>query len=153
MRGNHLGTTIGAGLAAVLFAAAGLACVLPAGADVMPADRRIVWNPGIPGGIPARATVCATLKASAYQDGRVDATKGIQSAIDACPDGQVVQLSAGDFLVDDTYPITIGKGVVLRGAGPPATRLRKVSDAANPLIVIGQRWNEEDASADLTANA
>jgi hypothetical protein len=126
---------------------------------ILPTDRLTTWNPGIPGGIPARTTVCATINASTYGDGTQDASAGIQAAIDACPAGQVVQLSAGNFLVNGVfsggiyYPITIEKGIVLRGAGPTATRLRKTSSADNPVILIGQRRLEEAASANLTANA
>jgi hypothetical protein len=121
--------------------------------EIMPADRRIAWNPGIPGGIPARTTVCATVHASTYRDGSADATSGIQAAIDACPAGQVVQLSAGDFRIDGEDPLTIHKGIVLRGAGPRATKLRKTTTTANPVILVGQLWPEEAGSVDLTASA
>ena len=130
-----------------------LAHVLPATADVLPPERRTVWNPGIPGGVPVRSTVCATVNASTYGNGTVDATAGIQAAINACPVNQVVQLSAGDFLVNGSFPITINKGIVLRGAGPQTTRLRKTSTAANPVILVGERWLQEAASVNLTANA
>jgi hypothetical protein len=83
----------------------------------------------------------------------VDATAGIQAAVDACPVGQVVQLSAGTFVVDGAYPITINKGIVLRGAGPAATRLVKTGALANPLILVGERWLVEAGSVNLTANA
>jgi len=121
--------------------------------DVMPPERRTAWKPGPPGGIPERTVVCATVNASAFGNGIVDATAGIQAAIDACPEGQVVSLSAGEFLVNGTYPITLGKGVVLRGAGPAATRLSKTSPQANPVVLIGERWPQEAASALLAANA
>jgi hypothetical protein len=130
-----------------------LAQALPAAADIMPTARRTTWNPGIPGGIPVRTTVCATVNASTYGNGTQDATAGIQAAINACPVGQVVQLSAGDFLVNGTHPIAINKGIVVRGAGASATKLRKTSTAANPLFVIGERWLTEAGSANLTANA
>src|SRR5688500_6355546 len=43
-------------------AAVGADVATPAGAagagEFMPADRRLAWNPGIPGGIPARTTTC-----------------------------------------------------------------------------------------------
>jgi hypothetical protein len=120
---------------------------------VLPPERGTLWNPGIPGGIPARTTVCATINASTYGNGLSDATPGIQAAIDACPDGQVVQLSAGDFSVDGSYPITINKGIVLRGAGPSATKLKKTTTTANPLIVIGERWPAETVSVNLAAKA
>jgi hypothetical protein len=122
-------------------------------ADVMPPERRTSWNPGIPGGIPARDTVCATVEAAQFGSGSSDATGGIQAALDACPAGQVVRLSAGEFLVNGEFPITINKPVVLRGAGPAATRLRKTSSAANPLILIGERWPHEAASVNLSADA
>ena len=125
----------------------------PAGANVLPTARRTTWSPGIPGGIPVRTTVCATIDASAYGNGTLDATAGIQAAINACPVGQVVRLSAGNFLVNGAHPITIDKGVVLRGAGPAATKLRRLNTAASPLILIGRRWLEEAGSANLTANA
>jgi len=121
--------------------------------EIIPPDRRTTWNPGIAGGVPARADVCATVNASTYGNGAADATAGIQAAIDACPAGQVVRLSAGDFLVNGDHPITINRGIVLRGAGPSATRLMKTTTAANPVILVGERWPQEAGSANLTANA
>ena len=66
-----------------------------------PADRRVEWrgNVGIPGGIPERSTLCATIDASVYGDGVADATAAIQSALDACPDDEVVMLPAGTYRV------------------------------------------------------
>jgi len=122
-------------------------------ADVMPPERRTTWNPGIPGGIPARTTVCATVSAAAYGNGVMDATAGIQAAIDACPPDEVVRLSAGEFAVNGTDPIRINKGIVLRGAGASQTRLTKTTTTANPLILIGERWLQEAGSVDLTADA
>src|SRR5262245_52870991 len=119
----------------------------------MPPERRTVWNPGISGGIPERTTVCATVDAGTYGNGAADATAGIQAAIDGCPAGQVVRLTAGVFRVDAAEPITIDKGIVLRGAGPGATKLRKNNGVENPLIVVGRRWLEEAASVNLTASA
>ena len=140
----------GRGLSAAL--AAVLVSAVPVGADILPPGRRTAWNPGIPGGIPVRTTICATIQASTYGNGTIDATSGIQAAINACPAGQVVQLSAGDFLVNGADPITIDKGISLRGAGPAQTRLKKTSPAANPLILVGERWLQEAASVNLTAD-
>src|SRR5262249_28569127 len=58
-----------------------------------------------PDGLPQRTTLCTT----------VNPGGDIQAAIDNCPPGQVVLLSAGTFNVSST--ITLTKGVVLRGAG------------------------------------
>jgi hypothetical protein len=84
-------------------------------AQVLPAERRIDWSlSGIPGGIPVRSVVCASLKATA--------TKAeIQAALDACPVNQVVKLPAGTFSIPGG--LKVPSGVVLRGAGPQATIL------------------------------
>src|SRR6185436_9174809 len=97
--------------------------------------------------------VCATVSAAAYGNGVMDATAGIQAAIDACPPDEVVRLSAGEFAVNGTDPIRINKGIVLRGAGASQTRLTKTTTTANPLILIGERWLQEAGSVDLTADA
>lgn len=127
---------------------------LPEGGEaIIPVERLAAWDPGIPGGIPTYHTICATIDASRYGNGTVDSTAGIQAAIDACPDGQVVQLSAGTFLVNGYFPIFVNKSIVLRGAGPRATLLTKSSKNNNPLVLIGERWNSEVASVDLTESA
>jgi hypothetical protein len=106
--------------------------------DLIPADRRTAWNPGIltdgqlgqplgADGIPQRTTVCATLSPG----------DDIQAAINACPAGQVVQLNAGTFSVPST--ITLTKGIVLRGAGyqgaPTGTTIAK--SGGGTVIAIG----------------
>lgn len=83
------------------------------------------------GGIPARATVCATVNAATYGNGASDATAGIQAAIDGCPVGQTVLLSAGTFRTDST--ITITKAITLRGAGAGVTVLEKTNGAYKPV--------------------
>jgi len=127
-------------------------------------DRRTLWNPGMMamGGVPARTTVCASMEASTYGNGMVESSAGIQAAIDACPAGQVVQLSAGEFLTNNHVIIT--KGITLRGAGAGRTILRKTNGAkmnssrgpdARPNIIVGpNRWPKSDSSTsqDLTAD-
>ena len=126
----------------------------PGKAVIIPADRLTTWSPGISGGIPARTTVCATVNASAYGNGAQDASTGIQAAINSCPIGEVVQLSAGDFLIDVGAQIRLNRGIVLRGAGPTATRLKKTPASAAPVILIGEPWMPPEAgSANLTADA
>src|SRR4249919_323081 len=85
-----------------------------AGAQIIPVDRTTVWRPGVPGGIPTRTTVCATVNASTYGNGSSDASAGIQAAVNACPVGQVVMLSAGNFTVNNL--VLINKAITLRGA-------------------------------------
>lgn len=49
-----------------------------------------------PGVIPNRTTICTTLNASSYGSGTQDASAAIQTAVNACPLGQVVQLHPYD---------------------------------------------------------
>lgn len=119
---------------------------------VIPAERATEWNPGIPGGIPERTTVCATLSASTYGNGSTDATSAIQAAINNCPEGQVVQLSAGVFRVANG-PIHIRKGITLRGAGPSRTELRAPPGRGQAVVVIGRQWIKPEASTNLTSDA
>jgi hypothetical protein len=128
------------------------------GSGIIPAERRTTWDPGIPGGIPARTTVCATLDAATYGNGSMNAGPAIQAAIDACPVGQVVVLSAGTFRTGQTLSLT--KGVVLRGAGStngghPATTLNR--SPAGTVVAIGRVNSTSNADlgagVNLTANA
>ncbi len=135
------------------------------GSDVLPQDRLTVWKPGVAGGIPARATVCAALDAATWGNGGQDATAGIQAAIDACPEGQVVRLSAGAFTVNGGGYLLIRKGITLRGAGADQTTLQKTDGAKpgqegtgplpTPIVVIGPtRYGAEIASSvNLAADA
>ncbi len=149
-----------------LVAIAALSAVGPARAQILPADRMTTWNPGIPGGVPARTTICGpTINAGTFGNGTTEASAAIQAAIDACPAGQVVQLSAGAFKINADVLI-IDKGITLRGAGPGITTLRRSNGAvlgsdtpvgggvADPVVVIGpQRWPSPDGpSVNLTAD-
>jgi len=115
----------------------------------VPADRVTAWDPGIPGGIPGRSAVCATVDALAYGEGALDATAAIQAAIDACPEGQVVSLSAGTFAI--TRSLLIGKGIVLRGKGPEQTLLES-SGFNGAVIWMGPLFPHVLVSVDLAAD-
>jgi hypothetical protein len=133
--------------------------------SILDPDRRTVWAPGVQGGIPGRSQVCATVNASTYGNGSSDATAGIQAAINGCPAGQVVQLSAGTFTINGGNYLLINKGITLRGAGPGATTLQKTDGAKpgqeqtgpnpSPLVIIGPaRWdNNGGTSVNLGADA
>lgn len=86
---------------------------------ILPADRTYAWNPGLmsKGGIPDRKTICAKLS----PDGN------IQAALDSCPNGQVVQLTAGTFTVNNY--LLVHRGITLRGAGAGQTILVKTNGA------------------------
>jgi hypothetical protein len=119
--------------------------------NLIPAVRRTVWNPGIAGGVPARTTVCATVNASTYGNGASDATAGIQAALDACPVGQVVQLSSGDFKITDTIALT--KGIVLRGMGPTLSKVKMPVGLSSTPIVVGTHWFKFTQSRNLASDA
>jgi Pectate lyase superfamily protein len=123
----------------------------PGAFTLIPAERLTEWNPGIPGGIPARKKICATVEASTYGNGSQDATAGIQAALQACPAGQVVQLSAGDFKI--TSPLQITKGIVLRGLGPEKTRLKMPVGTNANLITVGTQWFKLVQTTNLASDA
>jgi hypothetical protein len=92
-------------------------------AGIIPNDRRIDWShSGIPGGIPQRTGICATIDSAVYGNGNTDATSAIQAALESCPDGQVVYLPPGVYITSDT--IHLDSYNTLRGAGPGKTILK-----------------------------
>jgi hypothetical protein len=100
---------------------------------VIPDDRRIDWSvSGIPGGIPNRTTICATIDSSYYGTGTRDARGAIQTALDNCPDGQVVYLPQGTYLVIGT--INLKSHDTLRGAGPGRTVLKHSGGYARSIV-------------------
>jgi hypothetical protein len=101
--------------------------------EIIPGDRRIDWRyAGIPGGIPERTNICATIDSAAYGNGTTDATDAIQSALDNCPDEQVVYLPPGTYLLDDT--IHLYDYDTLRGAGPGETILKHSGDWLRSMV-------------------
>lgn len=74
---------------------------------------------GVEGGIPERTTICADVTEAPYgadPTGVASAVAAIQAAIDGCPDGQVVLVPEGTYLVDGS--IQLSRPITLRGAGP-----------------------------------
>ncbi len=149
-----------------------VAAASPAAAQLIPSSRLATANwqtAGMQaeGGIPARATVCATVNASTYGNGARDATAGIQAAIRGCATGQTVALSAGLFRLD-SY-LYVNRSITLRGAGAGVTTLRNVTGAVRDnasldnangndtgLIIVGvSQWPHflNTGTLNLTANA
>src|SRR6185436_7641891 len=98
-----------------------------------------------PGGIPSRTTVCASVKDAPYNaagDGNADDAAAIQAAIDACPEGQVVQVPAGTYRVTQT--IYLLKGVVLRGDGPSTTHIEGDGVPNWAILNLGEQWDESN---------
>ena len=91
--------------------------------EIIPPDRRIDWSyAGIPGGVPERTIICEIIDSALYGNGTTDATEVIQTALENCPDGQVVYLPPGVYIVSDT--IHLDDYETLRGAGPGITLLK-----------------------------
>jgi hypothetical protein len=85
-------------------------------AGIVDPTRAIDWSQaGVVGGIPARTMPCATLNPGAT-------AAQINAAISACPTGQVVSLTAGNYAISDDG-IVMKSGVTLRGAGADKTLL------------------------------
>jgi hypothetical protein len=154
----------------ILFVIISFTLISPCKAQYIPSDpmRYTSWNPGVTytvtGGIPNRTQIYTTIQASTFGNGTTDASDAINIAIQACPSGQVVKLSAGTFKVNNL--LQISKSITLRGAGPGATLLQKTNGAvfnvegpgadAQPIIIIGpSRWPGPDAttSQNLTTDA
>ncbi len=100
---------------------------------IIPADRIIDWSTaGIPGGIPVRQTICTTIDSSLYGNGSTDATNAIQDALDNCPDGQVVYLPQGTYIISDT--INLDDYDTLRGAGPGKTIIKHTGGYSRSMV-------------------
>ncbi len=101
----------------------------------LPASRVVDWSAaGVIGGIPSRTTIYKTILASSYGNGSTDASSAINSALYACPAGQVVELSSGTFKIGST--IEVPSNVTLRGSGPQSTVLSMTGKGIG--ILMGQ---------------
>lgn len=98
-------------------------------AEIIPSDRKINWNPGIPGGIPYRTTIFRTLSPSGGDD-----TVAINNAISACPEGQVIYFSAGTYSISSV--LEFSKGIVLRGDGPENTIIQLTNPSAKGVVCV-----------------
>jgi hypothetical protein len=106
---------------------------IDAGNEIIPAGRRIDWSyAGIPGGVPDRTDVCTTINSAVYGNGVTDATNAIQNAVDSCPNGQVVYLPQGTYIVSST--IHLYSYDTLRGAGPGKTILKHVGGYSRSMV-------------------
>ena len=131
-------------------------------ADIIPADRRTTWNPGLnaAGGIPSGRKIYRTLSP---RGGSLDDTPAIQAALDSCPSGQVVKLSVGTFNINGIglhfmrSDCTLrGSGTGTLGSGDGGTRLLKADRDSNrnyAVIYVGHNPTQFSASLDLAGDA
>lgn len=96
----------------------------------LPDSRSVTWtgNAGVLNDIPARSTVYTTLSPVSG-----DNSTAIQTAINNCPAGQVVELNAGTFTVSS--PITVKSGITLRGAGMGTTIIKGASGMSGAYVI------------------
>jgi len=133
--------SFGSGGAAAIDGGVGGAAI----ADIIPADRRVAWRPGLPQGIPSRTTICATVTQPPYSaagNGTADDSAAIQKALDACPAGQVVLVPAGTYRI--VTGLAIPSGVVLRGEGPGKTKIEGDGTTTKAILQAGS-WDEANS--------
>jgi len=132
----------------------------PIQSTLIPPERKVnwgvagVWENGVKG-IPNRTVVFCDVRVSipgsslvARGDGVTDDTAALQAAINACPAGQVVYLSAGTYRISGTlYPKS---NMVIRGAGPGSTTIVQHGNAYAFYIVGADSFAYTDATSGYT---
>lgn len=101
--------------------------------ELVSENLRINWTPGVnvgvPGGIPNRTTIGATVDASTYGTGLIDASGAIDAAIDACSDDCVVYIPEGIYRLDNRISHSSTNKITIRGDGKGKTILKSnISD-------------------------
>jgi hypothetical protein len=101
----------------MLLSFASFATYAQAQQTIISANRSVDWrNAGIAGGIPNRTTICSTLNPGA-------SSSQINSAIAACPSGQVVKLNPGTYNLSAGIGFNNKSNVTVRGSGANQTFL------------------------------
>lgn len=113
----RLGGLIPLGLWLLIWLCLGSALYAQLWSGIIASPRAADWSKaGVPGGIPARATLCTTLNPGAT-------AAQISSALQACPAGQAVYLTAGTYNLSSGITFAAHSNVTLRGAGANQTLL------------------------------
>jgi len=96
--------------------------------SLLSTTQAINWSNSGVGGIPARATNCASLTSSAT-------AAQINSALASCPSGEAVALAAGTYSITGT--IQVPSNVTLRGAGANQTILSATGGGGGYVVALG----------------
>jgi hypothetical protein len=111
---------------------------------ILPAGEGIDWqNVGVPGGIPARPTICTNLTATAT-------AAQINSALAACPSGQTVKLAPGTYTINAN--INEVSNVTLRGSGARQTILN-ITAGSGYAINFGSGSPSAGSAVNVTSGA
>src|SRR5215212_2319465 len=123
--------------------------------QILPKDRIYDWSPGVnvgvPGGIPTRSAICATLDAATFGTGAVDASAALLAAINTCPADQVVFIPAGTYRLDAPVDRITASNVTIRGAGQGQTILQ-ANKAGMRMMWLGN-GDRPDTGVVITAGA
>ncbi len=117
------------------------------GATVVPADRRVKWEPGVTagvlGGIPADRNNLVDVTKDPYladKTGAADAQPAIQAAINKAKSGDVVYLPAGTYRLErGLYIPSTKKNFTIRGDGEKT--VVDVRCGGTAIHVAGDAWN------------
>ena len=103
-------------------------------------EDKLAGQVGVPGGIPNRTTIYQTISSS-LGNGSTNAQPAINGAVNSCPDGQVIKLPDGVFLLNaNVRPSPSNKGnFTIRGNGPGRTIL-KVNNGTAALYFGSADW-------------
>ncbi len=90
--------------------------------EIISPDRRIEWNPGIPGEYPDKTFQVDVMEFGAVGDGQTDDTNAFINAIKAIPNsGGALLIPHGTYLI--TKKLAITKGVLFKGEGFDTSKL------------------------------
>jgi hypothetical protein len=135
------------------FAGSALACwlaglALVSAGEIVPAERRVDWTPGVavgvPGGIPTdpqRQIDVTRPPYGADKTGVAESHRAIQAALDAASPGDVVCLPAGTYKLASTLTLRKSR-VTVRGDGP-RTLVRCVGGACFAYVGANSDYHME----------
>lgn len=106
-------------------------CISTVVAEIIPADRRTDWSPGIPGGIPIITNpVANVISFGADPTGSADSTQAFDDALASLAStGGVLFMPTGSFLLSNIIVVK-NSGIVVRGEGAKKTKIMSTADTA-----------------------